>query len=63
MGYHITCCNCKKEINLEKREPYFVVQPTIFENNDWKRVTFAGFKQIIICIKCLIKKERWKKHG
>ncbi|KKM61877.1 hypothetical protein LCGC14_1527460, partial [marine sediment metagenome] len=27
MGYNITCCNCKREINLEKKEPFFIVQP------------------------------------
>ena len=61
MGYKITCCNCKEEIDIENKELFFVVQPTIFKNNDWKRVTYGGFKQLIICKKCLRKKRRWKK--
>ena len=58
--YEIKCCNCKREINIYEKELFFVVQPTIFEENDWKRVIYGGFKQFI-CKECLLKKRRWKK--
>ncbi|MCK5159113.1 MAG: hypothetical protein KAR08_08145 [Candidatus Heimdallarchaeota archaeon] len=61
MGYTIKCCNCKKEIDLDNKELFFVVQPTIFEDNDWKRVKYGGFKQFMLCIKCIRKKRKWKK--
>lgn len=60
MVYIIKCCNCKKEIDLVNKELFFVVQPTIFEDNDWKRVKYGRFKQFMLCKKCLRKKRRWK---
>lgn len=61
MPYRISCCNCKREIDYDKGELFFVAQPTIFEPPEWKRVTYGGYKQIILCKKCIRKKRRWKK--
>ena len=57
MGYTVKCCNCKKEIDIKNKELFFVVQPTIFEDNAWKRVTYGGFKQFMLCTKCIRKKK------
>ena len=59
-GYTIKCCNCKREIDLDAKELFFVVQPTIFEDNDWKRVTYGGFKQFMLCKNCIKTKKKWK---
>jgi len=61
MTYKIICCNCKKEISVQDKEMFFVVQPTILENAEWKRVRYGGFAQLILCINCLRKKRKWKK--
>jgi len=61
MGYIITCCNCKENINIEEKELFFVVQPTIFEDYECKRTTYGGFKQLILCKKCLRDEKMFKK--
>lgn len=61
MIYIMKCCNCKKQIDINNKELFFVVQPTIFEDNDWIRTKYGGFSQFIICKKCIRKKRRWNK--
>lgn len=57
--YKITCCKCKKEILLiYEGQKFFVVQPTRLENNDWKRIKYKGFSQLILCELCIFKKKR-----
>jgi len=64
MPYNITCCNCKKEIPVKngKTEMFFIVQPTMLKDFEWKRITYGGFKQLMICKKCILKRSRRRKR-
>jgi len=69
MPYNITCCKCKEQIPIQdgNSEMFFMVQPAKLEDNDWKRVKYGGFKQLMICKKCIFGKKkrklRRKKNG